>query len=148
MTPSERARQIDKEEFEAECAAVRQRLYERLAQRRHDKRNETANWLGREVATVAFNAPNKRGRVYRPPKMHEAFGKSQSLAQWAKESGIVIGTLRTRLVAGWTLEDTLTRAVQQHRRPGVVADFPPSSGTGAGSTAQETPNITFSGIDA
>lgn len=33
-------------------------------------------------------------------------------------------------------------------RPGVVANLPDNSGTGAGSTAQETPNITFSGNEA
>ncbi len=42
-------------------------------------------------------------------------------------------------------------AVVVHRpigRPGVVSNLPALTGTGAWSTAQETPNITFSGIDA
>jgi DNA-binding IclR family transcriptional regulator len=39
MTPAE-ARQIDREEFEAECAAIRQRAYQYVAQRHHEARAE------------------------------------------------------------------------------------------------------------
>jgi len=38
-----------------------------------------------------------------------AFGKSQSLTEWSRESGILPGTLYARLKAGWGMEDALSR---------------------------------------
>lgn len=159
MTPAERARQIDREEFAAECAAVRQRAAAYVERRRYEARCEIANWLGRETPKFTFrNYPNVRPSIpenfRRPAKMRLAFGREQSLADWAEEYGIAQGTIRTRLSLGWTLENALRvppahmgkRA--HHPRPGVVFDLPASTGTGAGRTAQETSNITFSGFEA
>lgn len=152
MTPTERARQIDKEEFAAECAAIRQRAYARLGLKpQQDKR--VGQWLRRNVSATRFNhsAPAK---LRKPAVVHEAFGKGQSMDQWADEYGIAKGTVRTRLKFGWTLEEALSTppsntGKRAHRpKPGVVSIFGPFEGTGAGSTAQETPNITFSGNDA
>lgn len=159
MTPAERARIIDKEEFAAECAAVRQRAHNYVELRRHEARCEIANWLGREAPKQTFRSyPNVRPSLSenfrRPAKMWLAFGKEQSLAEWAKEYGILAGTIRTRLKHGWTLENALRvppaqmgKRVHRHK-PGVVSNLSALTGTGAGGTAQEMPNITFSGNEA
>ncbi len=162
MTPAERARLIDRNEFAAECAAIRKRAFAMLKRKRpRDPRVEQWIKRGDEAAVTHFKpspvvlpvhslSPNAR----RPAVMYEAFGKAQSLGQWAREYGLVTGTIRTRLKLGWPLEDALRKPPNQmgkraHRpRPGVVLDFVLSEGTGAGSTSQETPNITFSGNDA
>jgi hypothetical protein len=63
-------------------------------------------------------------------------------------------TVESRVRRGWPLELAESEPAGArmgrfaHGRPGVSSDFAPSEGTGAGSTAQESPNITFSGIDA
>ena len=199
MTPAERARQIDREEFVAECAAVRQRAYVYVVQRRQDKRDEIANWLGREAPKLTFRryptiqskdaAPRAR-RSY--AQRHNIDGLSLTQREWADHLGITYSALNTRIsrfgsleaavrhqsarrsgvtVAGMTKSITewadhigIARSVLYHRiktepaetliaayladPPGVVSNLPDNSGTGAGSTAQETPNITFSGNDA
>lgn len=163
MTPAERARQIDREEFAAECAAVRQRAAAYVERRRYEVRCEIANWLGREAPAQSFRSYPNVHRVTnrmvsenfrRPAQRWLAFGKEQSIADWAKEYGIAKGTIRTRLRHGWTMEKAL-RVPPAHMGkrahnplPGVVSNLPASTGTGAGSTAQETANITFSGSDA
>ncbi|MCF6370978.1 hypothetical protein LXM96_19270 [Rhizobium sp. TRM95001] len=89
--------------------------------------------------------------------LHVHDGRSLTLGQWAKAYGMTKGTLRSRLRGGWTLEEALTTPIRPLRKAdtgmtaegaGVSADFAPFEGTGAGSTAQETPNLTFSGNDA
>lgn len=57
-------------------------------------------------ATIIEQARNKSnvGRV--------AFGKKQTLPEWAAEYGISEATLHTRLRMGWTFEDALTRPIQ------------------------------------
>lgn len=39
-------------------------------------------------------------------------GETKTMSQWAEETGIPYGTLRMRLVKGWTVEDALTRPVK------------------------------------
>jgi hypothetical protein len=46
-----------------------------------------------------------------------AFGKTQSIAAWAREIGINPDTLQARIVDhGWELERALTQPVQKHIR--------------------------------
>ena len=158
MTPAERARQIDKEEFEAECAAIRQRAFAYAEECRKAEAEKLGAWLNDGKKR---NEPKKRFGLLRHhqnaieaasrvnsarAKQLIAFGRGLSLREWSEETGLPEGTIRSRLKYGWTLEDALSRDVQVHRKstPGVVSDFAPSKGTGAGSTAQETPNLTFS----
>ena len=60
-----------------------------------------------EWATRKVQGNNRRGN-----HLITAFGRTQTLQLWAEEVGINQGTLRKRIVvAGWTPEDALTRAV-------------------------------------
>lgn len=71
------------------------------------------------------------------------------LEKAAARIGIAPGTVWSRLDRGWSLERALSQPPGHQRgKAGVVSDFTPSEGTGAGRTAQETPDITFSGIEA
>lgn len=69
-------------------------------------------------------------------------GVSKTLQEWADHIGITYFALIKRLH-----RHSLAEAVAMggnYTRPGVPSDFPPVEGTGAGSTAQETPEIDFS----
>lgn len=76
--------------------------------------------------------------------LHSYRGQQFTIAQFAILTGISADTLRHRLALGWTIEQAVTVPTPKQRRWGVVVNFPGVSGTGAGSTAQETPEITFS----
>ena len=114
--------------------------------------SEWAERTGISAATIRF-----RLRAGWP--ISKALGKDVrtsdvTRAELARESGIDPRTVDSRMRRGWSLDDALSMPPRArmgrfaHGRPGVVSDFSPFDGTGAGSTAQETPNITFSGIDA
>lgn len=90
-------------------------------------------------------------RKLKPRALYTFDNHTMNIAQWARHTGIQSATLRTRIAAGWPLERALTAkatTINSRRGRGVVEDFPTSKGTGAGSTAQESSNITFSGSDA
>lgn len=73
-------------------------------------------------------------------------GETKSLMEWASQIGITRTALLAR-VRVMSIEDALALGAEEHPNtdtPGVVENFTPSEGTGAGSTSQETPNITFS----
>lgn len=141
MTPAERARQIDKEEFEAECTAIRQRAFAYAEQCRAEARSQAREWItGKPAVVVSFS------RSGRPEHAHTVNGAVRTLKQWAKHLGISKVTLLRRRRELGSLEAAIAMGGPQRRRhaPGVVSNFAPSKGTGAGSTAQETPNLTFS----
>ncbi|MDX0538483.1 hypothetical protein GOC59_02520 [Sinorhizobium medicae] len=208
MTPAERARMTDREEFAAECAAIRQRAFAYVKQRREDTRKEIANWLSREPVKLTFKprvpkvnpAPAPKPAVPSIPspkpiveaKRVTVNGLSLTRREWAYHLGITYNALNTRIsrlgsleaavrhqsarrsgvtVAGMTMSITewadyigMSRTTLYDRiksgtaetviaslladPPGVVLNFGPFEGTGAGGTAQETPNITFSGNEA
>lgn len=50
-------------------------------------------------------------RNKRRTRIIEAFGKKQTLTQWAEEMNINLSTLWYRLDRGWNLSDALTRRV-------------------------------------
>ncbi|MGP4690637.1 hypothetical protein [Agrobacterium cavarae] len=71
-------------------------------------------------------------------------GKALTLREWSNHTGLKVNTIRARLADGWSINRALSAPLDRRgRRRGVSPDFTPSAGTGAGSTAQETPNITF-----
>jgi len=77
-------------------------------------------------------------------KLHEFRGVRYSTPELAALSGVSSTLINIRLAKGWTLEQALCIPTPQQRKRGVVCNFPPLEGTGAGRHAQETPNIAFS----
>lgn len=75
---------------------------------------------------------------------HTYAGHTLTLRQWSERVGIPRMTLAGRLYRGWTIEQALCIPNGEQRRRGVVFNFPPFEGTGAGSFPQEIPEITFS----
>jgi hypothetical protein len=80
--------------------------------------------------------------------LYTYLGQRWLLSELSEITGVSRDTLRERIAAGWTMEQALGTPTPKQRRAGVVSNLPAFEGTGAGSTAQETPNIIFSGIDA
>ncbi len=86
----------------------------------------------------------------RQPTLFEFEGERRSVDQWAHLTGMKAKTIRNRLDKGWSMEQVISTPVLKYafkandNTPGVVSNFPASQGTGAGSTLQETPEITFS----
>lgn len=66
-------------------------------------------------------------------------GETRTYQEWANRSGKAARQIRSRIVAGWTPE----RAVYQPLQAGVGVDFPEVVGTGAGTAAQDTSNLSF-----
>lgn len=133
MTP-EQAREIDRREFEAECKAIRQRAYALIG-----KAKPSIPTTPIRPATPSFNA----GPVGPTAKLYFHDGKLMSLRDWAHHLGMPYQRLADRVRRNWPIELVLSRQNLKGRR-GVVSNFEASEGTGAGSTAQETPEITFS----
>ncbi|MND68160.1 hypothetical protein D3C87_1413720 [compost metagenome] len=75
-------------------------------------------------------------------------GQRWLITELAEISGVPRPTLHKRIMAGWTIEQAVTVPTPKQRRAGVVSNLSAFEGTGAGSTSQETPNLTFSGNDA
>lgn len=74
----------------------------------------------REVITLTFN------------------GRTLTLSEWAKVTGVKRSVLAYRLAVGWSVERILTTP---RIARGVSSDLAASLGTGGGSVAQEIPNI-------
>lgn len=76
--------------------------------------------------------------------LHQFRGTRYTTPELAKMSGVPADVIRYRLTEGWTVEQAVCLPTVQQRRRGVVFNFPPFEGTGAGEFAQEIPNISFS----
>lgn len=130
MTPSERARQIEREEFEAECAAIRQRAYALLAANKPNDQN-AARWIKRQEPKSSKKMVKSRkvgvekaARAHaNRAKQYSAFGHTRTLTEWANETGMSRHTIRNRLNIGWSLEDALTRKVQLHSNQSKGATY-------------------------
>lgn len=70
-------------------------------------------------------------------------GRRWLLSELAEITGIPHNTIRL----GWNVEQAIGTPTPKQRRAGVVSNLSAFQGTGGGSTAQEMPNITFSGND-
>lgn len=71
-------------------------------------------------------------------QLFEFRGTRYLLKELAEMSGVERSIIRARIADGWSLEQALCIPTIKQRRAGVVMNFPPFEGTGAGSTAQET----------
>lgn len=99
MTPAE-AREIDRLEFEAERAAIRQRAYELLRKAP----------LPAKPLTAAPQEQSPASRVPLGPtaQLHTHNGLTMTLAEWAKHLGLHYHTLANRLRKNWPIERVLT----------------------------------------
>jgi len=61
------------------------------------------------ITEQARNRRNSRFIVFR--------GERKTLAEWEEITGINRGAINTRLLSGWTVEDALTKPVQERDRP-------------------------------
>lgn len=130
----------------AGCAPVRNRAKTYT----HDGKSltivEWASLTGLRAATLAYRL--RKGwsiaDALSTPPMPERASAAQinDLKRRAKAVGITYQTIESRMRRGWTLEQALAYGPLKGRR-GVPSNFADSKGTGAGSTAQETPNLSF-----
>lgn len=74
----------------------------------------------------------------RPSIFVEFAGDRLSFQQWSERTGIAASTLRKRIKAGWPVEIALSAGCMSGKA-GVVKNFAPSLGTGAGSTTHDFP---------
>ena len=76
--------------------------------------------------------------------LHEFRGVRCMISELADMSGVNANTIYNRLKRGWTVEQAVCIPTREQMRRGVVMNFPPVLGTGAGESAQEIHKITFS----
>lgn len=94
---------------EAHCLAVWARIYDipyhTLYQRIYSRGHSLE---------AALEMGNRSGQHYRDAVKYDFDGKSLSIGEWAKYTGICEETLRARIVRGWPLPDVFTRR-PEHR---------------------------------
>jgi hypothetical protein len=84
-------------------------------------------WSKEAAATIPkrYNARHEKYFV-------EVDGKRMLLAHWARQNGISISTLRTRIKNGWTLEDIVKIPIRRKPEPIKVDDRDPELVIGFG----------------
>ena len=88
--------------------------------------------------------PRTARRGGKVAQLHTIDGVSKMLKQWAEHAGISYIALIGRMSKGRSLAEALAMPKGRHDDRGVVSNLEPLKGTGAGSTAQEIAEITFS----
>lgn len=68
------------------------------------------NARGYEPSNCAWRTGREQARNRRSSRFIEAFGRSQTLVEWARETGISRALISHRLRAGWSVEESLTVA--------------------------------------
>lgn len=119
MTPAERARQIAKQEFEAECVPIRRRAYEQLGMSYTDERVKA--WLAKPYEPAkpprpfrtAAEKEKREWKPRRPAKLRTVAGTSKTLPQWADELGITLNALHTRIHRNGSLEAVVARYLNE-----------------------------------
>lgn len=102
-----------------------------------------------QKASRAAAQPQRAAKIARPKTMGRRYtfdGKTMTLREWAEHIGISFFALEKRVANGWSIDRVFaaTDGRKDRHRPGVVSNFEGLEGTGAGSIAQESPEITFS----
>ncbi|MGN7960887.1 hypothetical protein [Brucella sp. 22210] len=121
MTPQERARLIDKQEFEAECKAIRERayaLYQRGKKRSSRvqasiNRGATQGVSWRQPLTATQKRPEKSWRRGPIGKQYTYQGRTMNAKQWADLIGMSVGAFKSRLSKGYTLEQAIETPQRQ-----------------------------------
>jgi len=75
--------------------------------------------------------------------LHEFRGVRYTTKELSEMSGVSTSAVYQRLINGWTVEQAVCIPSPDQIKRGVVMNFPPAQGTGAGESAQEIPEITF-----
>ncbi|WP_457586096.1 hypothetical protein [Ensifer canadensis] len=93
-------------------------------------------------------APRSRPSAHAKTYTYE--GKTLTVREWSRLTGIKQTTIASRIRKGWSIDRALTAARDgRGRKPGVVSNFAPSKGTGARSVPQAmAPENNFSGNEA
>lgn len=141
MSPAERARQIDMEEFAAEAAAARARALAYSRRCREIEGERYATWLGdtaqrgapalRNLQPKSVESGRKRAlRTFAAnAKLYSAFGEKKTILEWEAETGILRSTIAKRLSNGLSIEQALTKPVtrravrNRHMISRIVASF-------------------------
>lgn len=146
MTPIVRARQIDQQEFLSECKAALKRALAHADLCRKIEKQKVKAWI--DGAQAIVTNPQKQ-LVGRRPTIHEVSGEHRTMEGWAKWLGISATALIARRKRLGSLKAAVAMGGPQRpgAKPGVARNFPTSKETGARSTLQDSPNITFSGGD-
>jgi len=92
MTPAEHARFIEKQEFEAEAKAIRQRALAYAKQRRKQERDRI-----KAITSEKPSEPKPVLRIGRQAKPFTHNGETRTTADWAKHLGISESTIRRRI---------------------------------------------------
>ena len=119
MTPAERARLIDKQEFEAECRAVRQRVYARLGIKQAEDRARVQSVMATPVRPGVFQhrlaaksaapKPKKKRQRCVAGQIHTVAGRSLTRRQWADEIGITMNNMHQRVHKHGSVEAVVIR---------------------------------------
>lgn len=90
MTPAERARQIDKQEFESDCQAARERAFAYAEQCRQQERQKLCEWMGKgdDAPSQFITTTHARHHTYN--------GLTLTVEQWAKRLGLQSPALYAR----------------------------------------------------
>lgn len=95
MTPAERARLIEKQEFEAESQAARKRALLLIEQRRRQNEARVDAWIhGKQVPTGNVKCV-KRSRA--KARTYTYNGETKDLREWAAQCGVPIQIMRNRI---------------------------------------------------
>ncbi|ATU92012.1 hypothetical protein [Phyllobacterium zundukense] len=109
--------------------------------------------LARKKRLGSYEAAIKAGSERLPNRVAQRItynGQSLTIREWAEQLGVQTATIYRRMNSGHSPVEAIAMGVRKpanandNTAPGVVSNFPASQGTGAGSTLQETPEITFS----
>jgi len=103
-------------------------------------------WDAQRILTTQAHMPSAKPKPKEKrstAKMLTHEGQTRTIAQWSKATGIPQTTLHMRERSGWNAGRILTTAYTPRKLRGVVPVFGHDQGTGGGTSAQETPNLTF-----
>lgn len=142
MTPAELARQIDRDEFEAESQRIRQRAHALTAasQARHEAKLKA--WHDREVPVSSFNRYQANRKKVKPertePKRptrigapHKIDGVTRTRSEWARHLGITLNAFNQRVYRLGTVKAAVEFVTSKPARDqGVASDFEAFEETG------------------